>query len=308
MSVFTAASFGNINAAFLNGTTWAAPGAIGGTTPAAGTFTTLRFGDGSVGTPGLAPADDTDNGIYRIGANNLGVAIAGAKVIDIGSNIVGIGGIVAPTSVTLAVGPVAPTAGLKSELFGIYANTNASRATMGQATATVGEAPAFQFARSRGTMAAPTAMSAGDWMGAVSWSGYNDAWRGDVAYIGALTAAGQAAAGADFPSIIVFYTTSDGSATAGEKMRLDDAGNLGLGVTAFGASGAKYLGIGNGTTPTAAADMIHIGSRDNTDGAPAATLSLVTEAAAEVSAAFTQSHRLRVWHNGTEYYISLDAV
>ena len=38
--------------------------------------------DGSVGAPGLSFADDADNGLYRIGANNFGVAVAGAKAME----------------------------------------------------------------------------------------------------------------------------------------------------------------------------------------------------------------------------------
>lgn len=41
------------------------------------------IGDGSVGTPALNWISDTDCGPYRIGANNIGWAIAGAKVLDI---------------------------------------------------------------------------------------------------------------------------------------------------------------------------------------------------------------------------------
>jgi hypothetical protein len=38
---------------------------------------------GAVGAPGLAFSADLDTGLYRIGANNLGVAIGGAKVLDV---------------------------------------------------------------------------------------------------------------------------------------------------------------------------------------------------------------------------------
>lgn len=41
------------------------------------------LGDGSVGTPAINWLSDLDCGPYRIGANNIGFAIAGAKVIDI---------------------------------------------------------------------------------------------------------------------------------------------------------------------------------------------------------------------------------
>jgi len=37
----------------------------------------VRSGDGLVGTPSYTFADDTDSGIYRIGANNIAVSVAG---------------------------------------------------------------------------------------------------------------------------------------------------------------------------------------------------------------------------------------
>jgi hypothetical protein len=43
--------------------------------------------DGAVGTPSLTFADDTDSGFYRIGDNNIGLALAGAMVFDITSSI-----------------------------------------------------------------------------------------------------------------------------------------------------------------------------------------------------------------------------
>ncbi|GEM_PF-5305485 len=39
--------------------------------------------DGSVSAPVLGFASDTDTGFYRIGANNLGVALGGSKVLDV---------------------------------------------------------------------------------------------------------------------------------------------------------------------------------------------------------------------------------
>jgi|TARA_Y100000310_G_scaffold301920_1_gene338787 hypothetical protein len=39
--------------------------------------------DGAVGAPGLEFKDDPDNGIYRIGANNWGLAVAGALAIEL---------------------------------------------------------------------------------------------------------------------------------------------------------------------------------------------------------------------------------
>jgi len=42
--------------------------------------------DGSAATPGMFFNDDPDNGLYRIGANNLGISIGGSKVGEFNSN------------------------------------------------------------------------------------------------------------------------------------------------------------------------------------------------------------------------------
>jgi hypothetical protein len=53
------------------------------------TFTSLTvtgvasFADGAVGAPSVTFTSDPDSGLYRIGANNIGVAVNGAKVLDI---------------------------------------------------------------------------------------------------------------------------------------------------------------------------------------------------------------------------------
>lgn len=53
--------------------------------------------DGAVGTPGLNFTSDPDSGMYRIGANNLGVAVNGAKVLDVATTGLGVTGAVAAT-------------------------------------------------------------------------------------------------------------------------------------------------------------------------------------------------------------------
>jgi phage-related tail fiber protein len=41
------------------------------------------FSPGTEGAPGLAVTTDTDSGLYRIGADNLGISLGGSKVLDI---------------------------------------------------------------------------------------------------------------------------------------------------------------------------------------------------------------------------------
>ena len=62
----------------------------------AGTVTGVAISamaSGTVGAPGLSFSADTDTGLYRIGANNAGVAANGAKVPDIGTSGLGVVGV-----------------------------------------------------------------------------------------------------------------------------------------------------------------------------------------------------------------------
>lgn len=61
------------------------------------------------------------------------------------------------------------------------------------------------------------------------------------------------------------------------------------------------------TNPSAAqANGVIIHSKDSSDGN--STLALYTEQTAEATATFTQTNRLKIWHNAVEYWIPLDAV
>ena len=55
------------------------------------------FGDGTVSLPGIAFTSDTNTGIYRIGADNIGIALGGTKYLDISSTAVALS---APFSVS----------------------------------------------------------------------------------------------------------------------------------------------------------------------------------------------------------------
>ena len=55
---------------------------------------------GSVGNPSLAFNADQDTGLFNIGANNLGVAIGGAKVLDVASTGLTVTGALGATSLT----------------------------------------------------------------------------------------------------------------------------------------------------------------------------------------------------------------
>ena len=134
-----------------------------------------------------------------------------------------------------------------------------------------------------------------------------------------LTSAGNTETGATIEAIttdvtvasedfdLVFKTMAAGAAVA-ERFRVTSTSNYGFnGATSFG-SGAGVMGILNAVTNASAAltTGIIIHSRDSSDAN--ATLALYTEQAPEATATFTQTHRLKVWVNGTEYWLSLDSV
>ena len=57
---------------------------------------------GTVAAPGLYLSTDTGTGLYRIGANNYGVAVSGAKVLDISATGLGVTGTLTGSSSMLS--------------------------------------------------------------------------------------------------------------------------------------------------------------------------------------------------------------
>jgi len=62
----------------------------------------IQVGDGAVGAPSVTFWNDPDSGLYRIGANNLGIAVNGAKVLDVATTGLGVTGILSATGVIKA--------------------------------------------------------------------------------------------------------------------------------------------------------------------------------------------------------------
>lgn len=89
------------------------------------------------------------------------------------------------------------------------------------------------------------------------------------------------------------------------------AGSILVGGSSLSANtGTAGLVLVNpSTNPTGAqTDGIVIHSKDSSDGSANATLALYLEQAVEAIGTFTPSHKLKIWINGTEYWIQLDAV
>lgn len=70
----------------------------------------LKAANGSASLPGYAFGSDTNTGIYRIGADNLGIAVGGTKIVDVAATGITFTGLVAGFGV-VPVGAITAYAG-----------------------------------------------------------------------------------------------------------------------------------------------------------------------------------------------------
>ncbi|MEK7648985.1 MAG: hypothetical protein AAB400_03670 [Patescibacteria group bacterium] len=118
----------------------------------------------------------------------------------------------------------------------------------------------LDFLRSKSaTIGAHTAMASGDILGGIYFRGsdggttFRSAVAIEVAVDGAVTGGGAA----DMPGRIMFYTSPDGTATLAERLRIDSAGNVGIGMTPSAVLDVTQGTVGNqilGLTSTATND------------------------------------------------------
>lgn len=108
------------------------------------------------------------------------------------------------------------------------------------------------------------------------------------------------------------YTPTITAFSAGTHLAFrNTSGSVLHGATTKSANtGELVMILGNASTNATGAqtDGIVIHSRDSSDGSANATLALYTEQAPEATATFTQTHRIKIWWNNVEYWLSLDAV
>jgi len=115
--------------------------------------------------------------------------------------------------------------GTTTPLVNLHVQANTS---LGVINYTAGGATSYLFRASAGTVASPTIVSNGDAIAAVAYQGYDGATFRTAAQISAVVD-GVPGAG-DMPGRLVFLTTADGAATPTERMRITNAGNVGIGT------------------------------------------------------------------------------
>ena len=90
--------------------------------------------------------------------------------------------------------------------------------------------PNITLGKSRGTYAAPTAVASGDTLGQIAFQGYGGTNVRSLAQINA--AVDTYTSDTDISGFLTFLTSPSGAASATERMRIDQAGNVGIGGTA----------------------------------------------------------------------------
>ena len=103
--------------------------------------------------------------------------------------------------------------------------------TVRVASGSIAGSPNVNFESSRGTHASPTAVLNGDELGHIMFKGYNAGAFQNAAYI--LGEADGAPGATNVPGRIRFFTATS-AAEPTEQMRIDNAGNVGIGTTTVG--------------------------------------------------------------------------
>ena len=174
------------------------------------------FAAGTVALPSITTTGDTNTGIYFPAADTIAFTEGGAEAMRIDS------------SGRLLIAFSTSNAAFAGKLQ--YEDTNTSASLVRYSTS-AGGAPSLYLARSKGAaVGTNTIVASGDTLGIIAFSGANGTGYSDAAYIQGFVD-GTPGASADMPGRLVFSTSSDGSATPTERMRIDSSGNLGIGTS-----------------------------------------------------------------------------
>lgn len=123
--------------------------------------------------------------------------------------------------------------------------------------------------KARGTGTAPRRVQSGDTLAGINAFGYyapDDVTDATVAATSTgrfIFSAAEAFTSTAQGTTFILYVTPTGSTSVIEGLRIDGNGNVGVGVTAWGTSAARVIGIANGTPPSdSPADMVQLFAED----------------------------------------------
>ena len=172
---------------------------------------------GSASAPGLFFSGDANSGLYSPGADQVAISTGGAGRLFVDAN----GSVVinTPTSrsnITSSSRPSFQVEGTNydSSLISVLRNSD-----------TAGAAPTFVLARTRGsTLGSNSAVQSGDFLGRIAFES-----NGGSSFSSAASIIGIA--GASGAGDLTFNTTSSGSGSVSERLRITSAGLVGIGTS-----------------------------------------------------------------------------
>jgi hypothetical protein len=175
--------------------------------------------NGSESAPSFTRSADTDTGMFFPSTNILGFTTAGTERARIdASGKVLIGNTTARSNLQSSVTPPVQVEGTTL--------SNASLSAVRNSADTA--APALILGKTRGTsVGATTIVNSGDHLGWVSFTGSDGTNFIEAAYI-QVSVDGTPGTN-DMPGRLMFFTTPDGSSVAVERVRINNAGNVGIG-------------------------------------------------------------------------------
>ena len=211
-------------------------GTVGATTPAAGTFTTLT----STGNATLGDAEATDThsikGATTLLANSASAALTvtqtgagNAFVVEDSASTDGTPFVIDAVGRTY-IGAGSGYVGVFNSAFLQTYNVAGNTAQSIQRYSLDAYGPDIDFTKSRNaTTGSQTVVASGDNLGTLRFAGSDGTAFKPAAYI---EAAVDGTPGTnDMPGRLVFSTTADGASSPTERMRIDSAGNVGIGTT-----------------------------------------------------------------------------
>jgi hypothetical protein len=216
------------------------------------------FVAGTAAAPAITTTGDTNTGMFFPAADTIAFAEGGTERMRIDSNgNVGIG----TTSPTVPLNVISsPTlaAGAPSIVF--EGSNNTERLAIRSTVASVFIA---QFAN--GTLASPTAVTSGNFIGAYQFGGYAATGWDRGAQVQGIAA--DTWTDTSTPANIAFYTVPTGTKTLTERMRIDSSGNVLVGKTSVGVNTAGIqLEADGGLAITRVSNPVLYVNRNSTDG------------------------------------------
>lgn len=199
----------------------------------------VRVPGGSVSAPPVTPDGDEDTGVLYPAANTVAVAVGGIEALRVDSSRRVLKGHTSALPTSSGVVPSLQHVGASNDSAGVILCNFANDTT------TVG----LTLAKSRGAIGEQGAVQSGDVIGTLMFEASDGTQLRRAAQISVVV--DGAPSGSDMPGRVVISTSPDGSASVVERMRIDNAGNIGFNGSSFGG-GVKVMHIANATTvPTA---------------------------------------------------------